>query len=420
MQGGRFQVAMAGRFRMSRLRQPRSRYRRHPSPLPVPRLRAFDSGDAEDSLLTLATSSLDLMHKPAEAIEHMIVGFFNDDIARAGLFQTTRERIEANVCAVSGIPPEERATSKRSLVLPTACNLATSALVDAYLAGTPFAPLFAAELPLTLPQSVRFEHCHILGGTGHGKTQLLQLLIRQDLDRVAAGEASVVVIDSQGDLIRTISRLDLFAEGGLADRLVLIDPHDIAHPAALNLFDTDRPRLRDCSPVEHEKLLNATIELYEYVFGELLGAELTQKQGVIFRYLARLMLVIPDATVQTLRELMEDGTRFRPQMQTLSGTARHFFETEFFHPSFRATKQQILKRLWGVLSNPTFERMFSHPRNKVDLSELMNRGSVLLISTAKDLLKQEGSSILGRFFIAQIVQAATERCDLRQGFTGQW
>ena len=35
----------------------------------------------------------------------------------------------------------------------------------------------------------------------------------------------------------------------------------------------------------------------------------------------------------------------------------------------------------------------------------MNRGSVILISTAKDLLKQEGSSIFGRFFIAQIAQA---------------
>ena len=39
----------------------------------------------------------------------------------------------------------------------------------------------------------------------------------------------------------------------------------------------------------------------------------------------------------------------------------------------------------------------------------MNRGSLILISTAKDLLKQEGCKILGRFFIALIAQAAQER-----------
>jgi hypothetical protein len=32
---------------------------------------------------------------------------------------------------------------------------------------------------------------------------------------------------------------------------------------------------------------------------------MTQKQSVIFRYVTRLMLHIPDATIHTLRELME-------------------------------------------------------------------------------------------------------------------
>jgi hypothetical protein len=35
----------------------------------------------------------------------------------------------------------------------------------------------------------------------------------------------------------------------------------------------------------------------------------------------------------------------------------------------------------------------------------MNSGKVILINTAKDLLKRDGSAILGRFFIALITQA---------------
>jgi hypothetical protein len=45
-------------------------------------------------------------------------------------------------------------------------------------------------------------------------------------------------------------------------------------------------------------------KLYDYIFGGLLGAELTQKQNVIFRYLARLMLAIPDAIILTLKDVM--------------------------------------------------------------------------------------------------------------------
>src|SRR5690606_8352098 len=78
-------------------------------------------------------------------------------------------------------------------------------------------------------------------------------------------------------------------------------------------------------------------------------------------------------------------------------------------PSFAATKKQILRRLWGVLSTPAFERMFAQKENKLDLFEAMNEGKIILVSTAKDLLKQDGSALLGRFFIAMIAQAALER-----------
>src|SRR5512133_2404658 len=50
---------------------------------------------------------------------------------------------------------------------------------------------------LVLPLSARFEHTEIVGGSGHGKTQLLQQLILYDLERVKEGEASLIVIDSQ-------------------------------------------------------------------------------------------------------------------------------------------------------------------------------------------------------------------------------
>jgi hypothetical protein len=129
------------------------------------------------------------------------------------------------------------------------------------------------------------------------------------------------------------------------------------------------------------------------------------------------MLRIPGATIHTFRELMEPGgyDKYLPYIETLEGTARAFFETEFKSKQFEDTKRQVVRRLWGILENRTFERMFTHPKNKLDLFSEMNAGKVILINTAKELLKQNGTEIFGRFFIALIAQAAQERATLDKG-----
>lgn len=357
---------------------------------------------------------VELLDDPAETIHQLLLFPYDDDTMRYGLFERLRERLATNMLIASGFRPDDNIHERADrLVLPQAQKgKSPSELARLYLSGTPLLTVLELPVPFHIPEEARFEHCHIVGGTGHGKTQLMQRMIHADLVAAQRERRSVVVIDSQGDLINKLVRLALFDPGApdsLADRLVLIDPADIEFPAALNLFDAHLERLRSYRPVDRERVLNGVIELYEVFFGAMLGAELTQKQGVIFRYLARLMVTIPGATIHTLMRLMEDGKPFKPHMEELEGSARYFFETEFFHPSFAATKKQILKRLWGVLSTPAFERMFAQEANKLDLFEAMNQGKIIFVSTAKDLLKSDGSALLGRFFIAMLAQAALER-----------
>lgn len=357
---------------------------------------------------------IELVDRPADLVQHLLLFPYDDETMRLELFLSLRERYATNLLVASGFPPDANIHElSHRLIVPTRQTKKTPAeLVEMYLAGSPFASLMELPVPFHVPEEARFEHCHIVGGTGHGKTQLMQRMIHGDLVASQTEKRSVVVIDSQGDLINRLSRLSLFSPdtpGSLADRLILIDPADVEFPAALNLFDAHLSRLQEYRPVDRERVLNGVVELYETFFGALLGAELTQKQGVIFKYLARLMISIPGATIHTLMQLMEDGKPFKAQMDQLDGSASYFFQTEFFHPSFAATKKQILRRLWGVLSTPAFERMFAQRQNKLDLFEAMQDGKIILVSTAKDLLKTEGSQLFGRFFIAMLAQAALER-----------
>jgi len=370
-----------------------------------------EDGTADDDSIVLPEAhAYDLCEKLPELILRIMRTFFDDDITDAYLFETIRETFDENLFRASGLSIDRQYDRNPKLILPTDSKITEpSALVDAYLQGTPFHRFFNEKMPFTIPFPARFEHTHIVGGTGHGKTQLMQFLIHHDLMRSREDGRSVVVIDSQGDLIRTISHLDCWNEPEFRDRFVLVDPNDVENPVCLNMFDFNRDRLSGYAPVDQEKILNATIELYEYFFGALLGAELTQRQGLIFRYLARLLIEIPDATIHTLRELMENGEKFRPYMEKLTGTARSFFATQFFERKFGETKKQILTRLWGVMSNSSLERMFSHTTNRIDIFDLLNQGKIILINTAKDLLGQDGAAIFGRFFVALISQASVQR-----------
>lgn len=346
--------------------------------------------------------------EPAALVGHAIWMFTHELMPEADAplslaFFETRKRLVENLLAVSNLTWEQMTETPHRVVTPHASKLAPADMMRAYLEGTPLLPFFEMPVPFAIPREARFEHCHVIGGTGHGKTQLLQTSALSDFDDPA--RPAVVVIDSQGDMIKKLSRLARFADN---DRLVIVDPSDTDFPLALNVFDIHKERLDAMTLGQREQILAGIIELYDYIFGAI-GADLTQKQSVVFRYITRLMLDIPGANIQTLRQLMEDEKPFRPYIERLTGTTRAFFDNEFSDRSFVSTKQQIRRRLYGILSNPTFERLFSSDKNKLDMVGALDTGKIVLINTAKDVLKSEASSFFGRYMIALVMQAAFER-----------
>jgi hypothetical protein len=236
---------------------------------------------------------------------------------------------------------------------------------------------------------------------------VLSMLFKSQEKTEVLAEPSVIKVEPER--VREVAPLPT-----LSDRLILIDPNDVENPPCLNLFDFGLERLKHYEPVDRERLINGAIAMYEFMFGALLGAELTNRQGVIFRYLARLMMVVPNATIYTLMDFLENPETVRQYIPKLDLTTQRFLQSQFLSSGFDTTREQILTRLWGVLSNSALARMFSHTHNKLNLFDAMNNGSLILINTAKDLLKQEGCEIFGRFMVALISQATQERAAIAE------
>ena len=367
-----------------------------------------DNYDDDPPDTTFTVPLIDLLAPAAakKTINDLQASFFSEEAHKLGLFRTLTKQLADNDRAASQTQLSQRALENGETMEPRDHPGTPREVAQLYLAHTPLAKMFDVAVPFAIPKPARFEHTHIVAGTGHGKTQLLQRMMLADFDDPE--RPAVVALDSQGDMLKTLSRLDRFNPES-DDRLVIVNPADYEWPLRLNIFDIPRERLARMSPGMREQTRAGIIELYDYIFGGLLGADLTQKQSVVFRYIAALMIEIPDATIQTLRQLLENPAPFGHYIAQTSGTTRAFFENEFMSRQFSDTRQQITRRLYGLLSNPTFERMFSHPRNALDMKAALDQGKVILINTAKDVLKAEASQMFGRYMIALIMQAALER-----------
>lgn len=361
--------------------------------------------EGETSSFTVPLVSL--LEQPGELVDRIIGTFCKEEHLDLGIFTTLHEQFWFNVCDASGVLPHEGL--RKQLTHASESDLPPEELAHAYLKRTPFLDLLLTPIPFVIPKPARAEHQWIVGGSGHGKTQLLQRMILEDLEREDA--PALIVIDSQGDMLRKIERLAHF---NAKDRLILIDPED-DQPPALNMFDMSTQRLSSYSRLVREQVEAGIIELYNYIFGAL-AAELTSKQGTAFAFVARLMMSIPGATIQTLRELMEEDaktvrdSRFRDAIERLDPTARAFFENQFYsRNAFGQTRQQIARRLYGVLQVPAFDRMLSAKQSRLDMFAAMQDGKVVLVNTSRALLKAEASALFGRFMIAQTLRAAYER-----------
>lgn len=331
-----------------------------------------------------------------ETIRQILTVFGHQPYLDRGIFKDLSEKFYANLLRAS--PSEKR------LIAPQDSNLRGEALVRTYLGGTVFERLMLFPIPLKLTIEQMFSHVHLLGGSGAGKTVTIEQLVLHFLGQ--DDPPSIVVIEPHSDLVRKLARADLGVEP------IIIDPRDIEHPPALNIFASHN-RAEEYDAVTREQVFAGAIETFLNLFQNL-GIPLTGKQDVFFRACIRMLLSLPEiegrnATIRDLLDLMIDPKPYQAAIDRLPSLQREFFTRDFMAKTFEATREQIRYRLQAIISEPTMERMFCCPEARLDFFAELNCGSLILIDGAKDFLKTEGSANFSRLMVSLIQKAVLER-----------
>jgi len=328
-------------------------------------------------------------------LSNMLTPFFSPKATELGVATAFRETYLANQQAVS-----MRELSASELKAGTMLRIrdfrgTPSEVVNGYLKGTVFENVFKGEVPLGYKkQSTRFEHTWIVAPPNSGKTTLLQAMIANDLAAVERGEASVIVLDSQPQMIDRLKELKLFERVPLH----VIDP---AEDISVNPFTVEG--------LGTERADTTVVELLRYVIGSLLDAPMTPKQTSMFRRVIRGLLQSRDPTLKTMMHLLQGKLKLDPSR--LDPDTRSYFEDSFYKDaSLRETKDQVAWRIDGILGqSTTVERILSQPTSDINFERALTTPSVTLVYTNDDLMGKEGCAFLGRLCIAQILRAARAR-----------
>jgi hypothetical protein len=380
----------------------------------------------------------ELLPNPGAVIEHILTVFLDGFFHDTAMMNLTAQRLYDNLRAAARLRAKpfepyvsearwenergsDRVYDKRVLrtrvverfalkeyPLPTKSDLPIKELVQTYLGGTAFD--FRPEvdipsnpdyplIPIRFDTRTRFAHQHIIGGSGAGKTTLLEHMIAFDLQSV--DQPSIIVIDPHSNLVKKLARTDY----GHHDRYILIDPRDIEHPPAINVFDTGAID----SPIRQEQVAASLVQTFNYLFKGL-DVDQTGKQKTLFAYIARLVVTLPNPTIRDLLQILKDPSPYAAAIQKLPDIARDFFLTDF-PKSYSTTRLEVRQRLQSVTGSDILRRIFTSSVNKVDFLKEMNTGGVILVDCAEDVLAENGV-LFGKFLIALILRAVKERMQI--------
>ncbi len=246
----------------------------------------------------------------------------------------------------------------------------------------------------------RRRHMYIVGKTGTGKSKLLELLIRQDIQ----SNKGLCVIDPHGQLIEAV--LAAIPENRKND-VCIIDPSDHDFLPSFNPLAHIDPSLR-------HRLAQGFIE----VISDQFGIHWTPRVEHVFRFAVLALLDYPHATMRGMISMLTDETYRRSVVEYIDDElVRNFWSQEFPGWAQRFESEAIIplvNKLSQFLSDPILRTILDQKESKIDFEKLMKEKKIVLIKLAKGVLGQKNASLLGALFLLKIKHAGIARARLSE------
>ncbi|MCA9328197.1 TraM recognition domain-containing protein, partial [Candidatus Saccharibacteria bacterium] len=248
-----------------------------------------------------------------------------------------------------------------------------------------------------------------IGGTGNGKTTLLQYQIVQDMQ---SGKG-VAIVDPHGDMAETLLR---HVPPERINDVVYFNPDDLEYPIGLNLLEltpglTGNELLR-----EKDIITESVISVFRKIFSE----EDTGGHRIeyVLRNTIQTALTVEDATLFTVFDLLNDTKYRKSIIKTLEDkNLINFWKNELG----KAGDMQKVKMAAGITSkigrflfSASARQILEQPKSTVDFDEIINSGKILICNFSKGLIGEDTSELFGITILAKLQLASLRRARIAQ------
>lgn len=262
--------------------------------------------------------------------------------------------------------------------------------------------------PIGLTAAERERHVFIIGGTGNGKTTMLQYALVQDIQN----GKGVAVVDPHGDMAETL--LEHIPDERIDD-VIYFNPDDLAHPIGLNLLELTPGLEGDELLREKDLVTESVVSVFRKIFSE--DDSGGHRIEYVLRNAIQTALYVEDATLFTVYDLLNDPEYRKKVLHTIEDkNLINFWKQELG----KAGDMQKVKMAAGIttkigrfLFSASAKRIIEQPRSTIDFDKVLD-GKILICNFSKGLIGEDTSELFGIAVLAKLQLASLRRARVKQ------
>jgi hypothetical protein len=265
-----------------------------------------------------------------------------------------------------------------------------------------------ATMNIGLTAEERKRHTYIIGGTGNGKTTLLEYAIEQDIRR----GKGVAVIDPHGDLSQKI--LNYIPKERIKD-VIYFNPSDLDFPIAMNLLELPRNLSETELLNEKDFVTEAIVSMFRKIFSD--DDSGGHRIEYILRNAIHTAMTVEGATLFTILKLLRNSAYRKSITSKIDDEdLRDFWREEIG----KAGDFQRVKMSAGITSkidrfrrSASVKGIIDHKESTINFDEIID-GKILICNLAKGLIGEDTSELLGISILTKLQLAAYRRIRRKQ------
>lgn len=254
----------------------------------------------------------------------------------------------------------------------------------------------------------REKHVFIIGGTGNGKTTMLEYGLIQDIKN----DKGVAIVDPHGDLAESLLH-SIPAER--EKDVIYFNPDDLSYPIGLNLLELTPDLDEEDALRERDLVTESVVSIFRKIFSE--DDSGGHRIEYVLRNAIHTALTVEDATLFTIYNLLNDPTYRKKVVGKLENKdLKNFWRNEMG----KAGGMQQVKMVAGItakigrfLFSASAKRILEQPKSTINFDEILN-GKILICNFSKGLVGEDTSELFGIAVLAKLQLAALRRARLPQ------